>query len=89
MCVHIHRTLRREFMIGNDGLDATYNGFFAGTMAALLRKDDVTKLQWLHSVWIARDAYREANGMEPWERDGLAATFLQRHRMRLKRKIRY
>ena len=49
--------------------------------------DAVSKSQWLHLIWLARDVYRLEQGLEPWPRDAVAATFIQRDRIRRKKKI--
>ena len=83
----VEKAMRWEFMLGPDGLDASYNDFFQGSLRRLTEKDDVTKKLWLSTIWQTRDKYMEANGLPPHERDLAAATFLQRNRLRRKRTL--
>ena len=84
----IDKAMRWEFMLGPDGLDASYNEYFRGSLRRLTQKDDVTKKLWLDTIWSARDKYREVNGLPPHGRDPLAADFLRRNRLRRKRRLR-
>ena len=83
----VDRAIRWEFMLGPDGLDESYNDYFRGSLRRLVKKDDVTKKLWLSTIWQARDKHKEVNGLPPHERDLVAATFLQRTRLRRKRRL--
>lgn len=93
-CLHelereaVDKSIRWEFALGKDGLDSQYNRFFSGCLQSIVMKDDISKLHWLHSIWLGRDALRKAEGLEPMPRDPLASAFLYRSRLRKKRKVR-
>ena len=79
--------IRWEFAVGRNGLGPSYSGLFAGEFQRILNKDNVSKTQWLYSIWVARDKFRTDQGLELWPRETVAATFVQRARMRHKRRI--
>ena len=83
----IDRSMQWEFMLGLDGLDRSYQEYFRGSLQRLTRKDNITKKLWLSTIWQARDKYRKANGLPPHEKDPLAATFMNRSRLRRKRRL--
>ena len=82
------RTIRWEFAVGLNGLPPSYSGLFQGTVGRVLRKNDIAKTQWLNSVWLARDNIRMADNLDPWDRDPIASTFVQRATIRAKRRRR-
>ena len=82
----IDRVIRWEFVVGRNELPISFSGFFRGTVDRVLNKDAVSKAQWLHSIWLARDFYRSQQGLDPWPRDTVAATFLLRSTSRKKRR---
>ena len=84
----VNQSLHYEFMVGQDGLSEQFSSLFLGSVDSLLNKDNVSKLQWLHTVWLARDKLRQDTGLDPWPRDPVAATFLQRSKIRKKRQRR-
>ena len=75
-----------EFLIGRDGLPENYSGLFRGSVQTLLKKDSTSKLLWLDSVWKARDRLRQEEGLDLWDKDPVASAFVQRDRLRRKRK---
>ena len=83
----VDHALRYEYAVGQDGLPQVYGGLFRIPIAHLLRKTLPSKLQWLDSVWSARDTIRRSLHLDPWPRDQLAAAFLVRSRLRRKRKV--
>ena len=84
----VDHCLQYEFMLGRDGLPENYASLFRGSTTTLLAKTTVNKLQWLHSIWEARDKLRRDEGLDPWTRDPIAASFLLRHKLRVKRQRR-
>ena len=46
----VNQSLYYEFMIGRDGLSEQFSSLFQGSVDSLLGKDNISKLQWLHSV---------------------------------------
>ena len=82
----IDYTLHQEYATCHDGLDASYIGLFQIPIAKLLAKDDVSKLQWLDSVWAGRDRLRKDMDLEPCSKDPLAAAFLHRSKRRQKQR---
>ena len=82
----VTQVVHYEFMIGRNRLGPTYLGLFQGSVHNLLKKDNTSLLLWLESVWLARDRLRDEEGLDPWDRDPVAATFVQRSKLRRKRK---
>ena len=80
------QAIRREFAVGRDGLPFSFSGFFSGTVERVLQLDDISKSQWLNSIWLARDHIRKDLGLDKWPRELVAATFIQRAAQR--RKVR-
>ena len=76
-----------EFEVGQNELPAEYSGLFSGQVQRLLKDDDITKYQWLSSVCNTWDHIRIKSGLGGWERNQMAETFIQRHKMRRKRKL--
>ena len=66
-------------------MDKIYHGLFSYPLRNLLAKNDNYKLQWLHSIWEARDRYTYEYDLEPWQKD----TIIEQHiRVKLKFKKR-
>ena len=84
----MNTAIRWEFTVGRNELPVSFSGFFRGTVERILQDDAVSKSQWLHSIWLARDFYRLEQGLDPWPRDAVAATFIQRDRIRRKKRNR-
>ena len=85
----VDRVIREEFIFGRNGLSQDYAGLFQGNVRRLLNKDPTTKVQWLYRVWTGRDRIRTEQGLDPWYRDPLAATFIKRNHTRRKRRRKY
>ena len=82
----INQTLRMEFILGRDGLSGDYASFFRGSIETLLEKSVTCKQQWLASIWAGRDCLRLGLGMDEWQKDPLARAFIDRFKVRKKRK---
>ena len=82
----VTQVVHYEFMIGRNGLGPAYLGLFQGSVHSLLKKDTTSLLLWLELVWLARDQLREEEGLDLWERDPVTAIFVQRSKIRKKRK---
>ena len=78
------KAIRREFAVGRDGLPLSFSGFFSGNVERVLKLDDISKSQWLNSIWLARDHIRKDQGLDAWPRELVAATFIQRAAQRNK-----
>ena len=61
--------IQREYNIGILRMDKTYSGLFSIPITRLLSKNDNYKLQWLHSIWEARDRYTYEYELDPWNKD--------------------
>ena len=83
----VEYALRYEYAVGRGGLPHMYSGLFSPSISRILEKTVASKLQWLDSVWSARDFLRQSQQLDPWPRDPLAAAFLVRCRLRRKRKV--
>ena len=82
---HLHQCIQREYNIGILRMDKIYHGLFSSPLCNLLDKNDNYKLQWLHSIWEARDRYTYEHDLEPWQKD----TIIEQHiRVKLKFKKR-
>ena len=84
----VNKEITREFAVGRAGLSADFSGTFSGQAKRILDKDDISKLQWLASVWHARDMRRTELGLGPWPRDVTAANFISKFHQRRKRNRR-
>ena len=82
----INRCIREEFIIGPNGLDINYAGLFKGNVQLLLKSNEKTKMLWLYRIWAGRDRLRKSQDLSPWHKDPLAASFIERNRLRKKRK---
>ena len=82
----IDRTIRTEFILGLNGLENDMASFFRDNVDRILNATTSTKLQWLTSVWNARDKWRSANDMSEWHKDPMAVSFRLRNKTRKKRK---
>ena len=82
----VDEEIQKEFRIGRNGLGEDFSRTFSGQVQRILQKDGVAKLQWLASVWHARDMKRTELGLGPWPRDATAANFIQKFHLRRKRK---
>ena len=78
--------IRMEFIIGRNGLPRDYDGLFRGNVNRLLGQSGTGKMQWLYRVWMGRDRLRARNDLPPWHKDPLASSFMNRSRVRRKRK---
>ena len=90
--IHLHerhaliKTIQEEFLIGRNELPAEYESLFQGRAKDITSKDDDYKMQWITSVWFARDRIRTAQGLELWYRNPAASAFIRRRQQRRKRK---
>ena len=84
----IDNSIREEFIIGRNGLDADYRGLFIGNVDRILNANSTTKVLWLHRVWTGRDRLRKQQDLDPWFRNPLASSYLRRNRVRRKRNRR-
>ena len=82
----VSQGIQEEFIIGRNGLNQDYSGLFRGSVQQLLNSDSVTKVQWLFRVWNGRDRIRREQGLDPWFKHPLAASFIRRHQVRRKRR---
>ena len=82
----VRQAIHYEYLIGRNGLAPCYSGLFRGSVHTLVQKDSTSQLQWLDSVWKARDRLRHEEGLDLWDRDPVASAFVQRDRLRRKRK---
>lgn len=82
----LDRAIWAEFIIGRNGLAADYSGLFRGNVLRLLNQSGILKMQWIYRVWSGRDRLREVQGLSPWYKDPLAASFIDRARVRRKRR---
>ena len=80
----INSTIRTEFILGPNGLGNNIASFFQGNVDRILNVTTSTKLQWLTSVWNARDKWRRINNMSKWYKDPVAASFFLRNKTRKK-----
>ena len=80
------RSICWEFVVGRNELPESFNGLFRGNVERILAKDAVAKCQWLSSIWYGRDYFRSLQGLDPWQKDTVASTFIQRNRIRKKQK---
>ena len=65
----INKCIQREYNIGILRMDRIYTGLFSIPYNTLLNKNDNYKLQWLHTIWEARDRYTYEYELDPWEKD--------------------
>ena len=85
----MNRVVQEEFIFGRNGLPQDYQGLFRGNVNRLLNSDSTTKVQWVYRVWTGRDRIRREQGLDPWYKHPLAASFIRRNHIRRKRKRRY
>ena len=83
----LDRAIRMEFIIGRNGLEKEYDGLFRGNVNRLLNHSDTAKMQWLYRVWMGRDRIRAKESLPLWYKEPLAASFMDRARVRRKRKM--
>ena len=83
----INHAMRFEFAIRRNKLGLDYKLLFQGNVEALLKKSIYYKTSQLVSVWVGRDWVRKEEGLGEWYKDPLASTFLNRERVRKKRKL--
>ena len=82
-CLHIlnkdrlHHCIQREYNIGILRMDKTYQALFSYPIRSLLAKNDNFKLQWLHSIWEARDRYTHEFELEPWNKDTIIDQYIK------------
>ena len=74
------RSIQWEFSVERNELPVSFSVFFRGTADRVLQDDAVSKAQCLHLIWLTIDFYRAEQGLDPWQRDVAAATFLQEDR---------
>ena len=84
----VEHAIRYEYAVGQNDLPQLYSGLFRQNISSILAKTVTSKLQWLDSVWSARDFLRQSQHLDPWPRDPLASSFLVRCRLRRKRRVR-
>ena len=80
-------TIRWEFALGKNGLPEVYSGFFTGQVQRLLKDDSIAKDKWLRYIWNAQDRVSVIEGLGAWERNQMAATFIQIYKRRRKCKL--